>query len=544
LTRSHYLRLTWPVGLLGVLASVVTGFLLCRSESLVARAGFRADAAERAVAIRGAIDESLAAVHALAGYWKGVSDVDPVGFRRFASALIEHQPAIQALEWVPRVPHARRSEFEREARREGFAGFEIRERQRQGSMVAAGRRDEYFPVRYVEPLEGNEAALGFDLGSVPNRSRVLERARDENALKLTGRVMLVQETESNFGLLALRPIFDGEAGGDALTGFVLAVFRVEDMLAAAVDEPSLRPIALELRDLDAEPGEGLLYATADSGTSSGDLPVHTAGLEFGGRRWSLRLTPGDGYVLGWRLWVPVAGVGAVLAATTLGVGLLLLTAGSLRRRQLEELSLQVALTEERERRRIAVGLHDDIGQTLALARIRLGELARTSPSQERAASLREVRGLIDPALAAARSLAFDLSSPVLYELGLEPALHDLTERLERHSGVRFRFEADDRPKPLSEDASVVLFRVVRELAHNVVRHAEASSAAIKIERQDGQLHIAIEDDGVGFVPAEVNGHHMGLSNVRQQLQQIGARLSIRSSPGAGCRAGISLPVGE
>ena len=103
---------------------------------------------------------------------------------------------IQALEWIPFVSGPERKDFEERARQDGFTNFVITERQKQGVMVPAPERDAYFPVYYIEPQEGNEKALGFDLASNAVRREALELSRDYGRLISTSPITLVQEKEN------------------------------------------------------------------------------------------------------------------------------------------------------------------------------------------------------------------------------------------------------------------------------------------------------------------------------------------------------------
>jgi signal transduction histidine kinase len=214
--------------------------------------------------------------------------------------------------------------------------------------------------------------------------------------------------------------------------------------------------------------------------------------------------------------------------------------------QLQELELKSLLAEERERRRIAVGLHDDLGQNLATARILLDGLAESTASGETIQRVEAIRGLIDQAIRTSRSLTFDLSSPILYELGLEPALRALAEQLARESEVRFYFDTDQQPRNLTVDESIILFRVMRELARNVVKHAGAHTARIAVTTVGDEVHMRIEDDGVGLDDSGSRdagrAGGFGLWSVREHLRAIGGRLEIESERGAGTRVVVVAPL--
>ncbi|HYE31465.1 MAG TPA: PAS domain S-box protein [Methylomirabilota bacterium] len=212
--------------------------------------------------------------------------------------------------------------------------------------------------------------------------------------------------------------------------------------------------------------------------------------------------------------------------------------------QLQTLASNLSLSEERERRRIATNLHDRIGQSLAFAKLKLSALAKTSPNATDA--INEVRDLIEQAIGDTRSLTFELSPPVLYELGLPAALEWLARKIQREHGIATRFHDDGLPKVVDEDIRVVLFQAVRELLVNVVKHARATHAQVLLRRESDALRIIIEDDGVGFDPAKMaggsDGSGFGLFSVRERLDYLGGRVKIRSEPGLGTRVTLLAPL--
>ncbi len=219
--------------------------------------------------------------------------------------------------------------------------------------------------------------------------------------------------------------------------------------------------------------------------------------------------------------------------------------------QLRSLASELSLTEERERRRIAAELHDRIGQALALCRLRLRTVRDTvdSPDAERAVA--DVRGLIEQTIRDTRSLTFELSPPVLYELGFEPGVEWLAEHLGEEHGLKIRVQDDGEPKPLDEDVRTVLFTAVRELLINSAKHAAASEAVVRMSRGGDRIRIEVSDDGVGFDPAqaasaraESPGHPFGLFSIRERLGPLGGTLMIDSAPGRGTRATVVAPLAD
>jgi len=217
-------------------------------------------------------------------------------------------------------------------------------------------------------------------------------------------------------------------------------------------------------------------------------------------------------------------------------------------RQLKSLASKLTLAEERERRRIAIELHDEISQSLFISKMKLEALSKSPSDKEFNETLDEINYSLGRIIAAMRSLTFDLSSPILYEFGFEDAVAEwLNERVGRKYGIETVFEDDGLPKPLDEDIRVLLFRNVRELLINVVKHARAKKIKVSIQKVGDRIKICVEDDGLGFDSARAESmitdkKAFGLFSIRERLEHLGGNLDIKSSPGCGCRITITSPL--
>lgn len=211
--------------------------------------------------------------------------------------------------------------------------------------------------------------------------------------------------------------------------------------------------------------------------------------------------------------------------------------------QLRSLASELILTEERERRRIAMELHDHIGQSLAVAKIKLGALLELLKDTGLEEQVEEIRGLIEQSIGYTRSLTFDLSPAILYELGFEAALEWLCEQTQSQNLLAVEFRDDRQPKPLGDELRILLFRVVRELLHNVAKHADAGRAAVSMQRDGNKMRITVQDDGRGFDPngLSVTGG-FGLFSIREQVKHLGGHLRIESSPGNGSKFTLVAPL--
>ena len=209
-------------------------------------------------------------------------------------------------------------------------------------------------------------------------------------------------------------------------------------------------------------------------------------------------------------------------------------------RRLRSLASQLSLAEERERRRIAAGLHDYACQNLVLFKMKLQALSEPLPAAEMD-EIADICQTLDRTIESVRGLVFDLSSPTLYKFGLEAALEELLEdKVEAQHGIHYTFHDDGAAKPLAEDVRILLFQSVRELLINIIKHAQARVVTLDVARFDDSIRIEVTDDGIGFDVGDVladpsRNYGFGLFNIKERLDFIGGCLDVDSRRGEGSR---------
>jgi len=213
-------------------------------------------------------------------------------------------------------------------------------------------------------------------------------------------------------------------------------------------------------------------------------------------------------------------------------------------KQLKDLASDLSSAEERERRHLAEKLHDYVGQTLALAKIRLGWL-RENVAGEKQRVVNDVRRMIEQSIGHIRTLTFELSPPILHEVGLEAAIGWLVDETEKQSGLKIRMISDNKPKPMSDEMRIFLFNAVNGLLMNVIKHAQARHVLVSIRRHADNIMITVKDDGRGIksVPnnrVKIKGY--GLFSIRERLDIYGGDLRIESRPNKGTKISIRCPL--
>jgi nitrate/nitrite-specific signal transduction histidine kinase len=206
-----------------------------------------------------------------------------------------------------------------------------------------------------------------------------------------------------------------------------------------------------------------------------------------------------------------------------------------------------ALAVVEERNRLARDLHDSVTQSLYGLVVFAGagqEVIEAGDGKRAREHLARIEGAAQKALKEMRLLLYELRPPMLEEEGLEGALQQRLSAVESRAGLQVRLLVDgeiDLPAPVEEG----LYRIAQEALNNALRHAAATSVAVRIQANGEGLELSVEDDGVGFdVAAAADRGGLGLASMRERAQALGCRLDIVSQPGAGTTVKVTVPPGE
>jgi DNA-binding NarL/FixJ family response regulator len=214
--------------------------------------------------------------------------------------------------------------------------------------------------------------------------------------------------------------------------------------------------------------------------------------------------------------------------------------------RLRALVSELTLAGERERRRVAIELHDHLTQLLVVSRMGVMRARQLAQDPKLAKSLAETDEALEQSLRYTRSLMAELSPRVLYELGLPPALQWLGEQMRQH-GLTVGVRIDSDGLAIPEDQAIFVFQCVRELLWNVIKHADTQTATVSYSVGDRELTVAIADDGRGFDPAILQRgasttDQFGLFSIRERLELQGGNFQLESALGRGTRVTLRLPV--
>ena len=215
--------------------------------------------------------------------------------------------------------------------------------------------------------------------------------------------------------------------------------------------------------------------------------------------------------------------------------------------QMKKISFDLLWAEERERERIAGELHDRVGQSLLLVKMKLDALAVKIPAAELRILAVDAVSLLKTSIKDIRSLTFRMRPPILDSSGIQVALEWLCSSMNSDYGLVVDFTTDGHSLPLTADMRYSLYQAVRELLLNAAKHSGTAFAELSIKTDDENIIIQVKDNGVGsdkiamsLTVDNLSGY--GLYNVRQRIEQMGGVFAVASAPGKGVSVTLTLPL--
>ncbi|MEO6595556.1 MAG: CHASE domain-containing protein [Planctomycetota bacterium] len=574
--------LTAAVGLcLTVAAFLVVGDLR-DSRNL---ADLRNLAEDRLTLMATRLQSSLLRLEALRAFWLASQEVRADEFELFTALLMEGDPAIQALEWAPKVPASERADFEVRAS-SLLPGYRIRERLANGSFVPAGARSEYFPVLYIHSSKGNEYAIGFDLGSEPSRREALDHARDLGVPVSSQALRLLQAHDDPNGFLCVWPIYQRErpldtveALREGLAGYLVGAYRIAEIV-----EPSLgasTPAQFHMRVEVSSPNSEVqtLYDSTPPETMTSATLQIDGGVTALGLQWSI-VCAADESLLGqrrgpWHWFALAAGLLLTLLATMTLVQkqaraeALARVNGQLVR----EARLMESLQQTQRLESLGVlagGIAHDFNNLLT------GILGNADLALHHLSDDHPARECVSQARVAARRAA-DLTAQLLAYAGranLEREPLDLSALVRDMEGLLHTalppgvelVRQLDPALPAVKADKAQLQQVLLNLVMNGVEACREDGGMVKIQTSRAgpsdrslpteRVLLAVTDTGCGMPPdvkgrmfepfftTKFQGRGLGLASVQGIVRAHDGVISVQSEPGEGTRVLVELPALE
>jgi signal transduction histidine kinase len=216
-----------------------------------------------------------------------------------------------------------------------------------------------------------------------------------------------------------------------------------------------------------------------------------------------------------------------------------------REQKIAELSAHLLRVQEEERKRISRELHDETGQALMVIRLYLGMMESSITARSARAKIRETVEVVDRTIEGIRRIIGKLSPLMLQELGLVAAIRKEAKLLAKTTGVKTRVLISEDVGRLAPGAEQAIYRVVQEALHNVGKHARARNVIVQVMREDEQVHVVVEDDGIGIQGRpNVRNQSFGLAGMKERIAVLGGISRVISAKGKGTRIEITVPAGE
>lgn len=564
---------------LGVTASLMLTLLLLKTREENWQDEVRRLAQDRTEVIRGQILRSMEVLHGIVAFFETQKTLSREQFGVFVSSSLSRQPELQALAWDPRVPGSERQAWEQRAQAEGFPGFHFTEEKSEGELVSAQERAEYFPVFYLESLQKNAPALGFNVASEPHRREALEQARDTGNPKATAPIRLAQEQGSQRGFVVFEPLYDGPTGSleerrQSLLGFATAVFRIGDLIDLSLAGARENGVALTLRD---QADGSLLYYQA--GDRLSNHPTWTTSVNVAGRQWTLLFEPTTAFFAlssDAMPWITLCGGLVITALLSTYLWRSATQTAEVRRAQ-RELLTEVAVRKQAEAS---------------------AEAANRAKSEFLANMSHEIRTPMNAILGYAQILARDGALPRFHRDAVatilnsgDHLLHLIQEILDlskidaghmeiektnfdlaalvRELGAMFQHPCEEKQigfrieTPSFEKAVAVhgdegkLRQVLINLLGNAVKFTTQGRVILRaIPLEDDCWRFEVEDTGIGIPPAAVQrifdpfqqeagargGTGLGLTIARRQMEILGGKIGVHSEAGKGSCFHIELAL--
>ena len=259
-------------------------------------------------------------------------EVSRSDFATFVSHTLQHQKAISYLSWVPRVRYSQREIFEVSVLREGFANFQIQELNEQGQLQEAAVRDEYFPIRYIEPFADQQAIFGYDMGSSTARRNAIEDARDSGSLTVSDPLQTTDASgQPQVHILLFAPVYENGKPQDtmeqrktAFFGAAVSMIRMADLVKEILSNEDLSDVRIKFYDLSYPGKKGVFI---DEIKQLDQVHLFQSTINFGGKQYAFLAQPSTEYWkshIAWITWITM--IGGLLFTGLLGAYLLVATA--------------------------------------------------------------------------------------------------------------------------------------------------------------------------------------------------------------------------
>lgn len=306
----HHKRLILTLPIIALLLLTATATFLANKYN---NEKINTEINEHGLIIKSALESSMISqlntLYSLERFFASSERVERKEFHNFVAHYLEEIPSIRAIAWNPVIKDSARAAFEHSVQAEGYPHFQIIEPAVNQKMIPARHRSSYLPVAFIEPMQGNETALGFDSNSMDSRRLAFDQARDSGGIVMTAPIQLVQGGK---GIVSMMPIYLNGTGKQSLAerranimGFVVIIFRVKDIIPESIYTPGL---AYQLIDKESASEQEVIFSRDWETVKTADRQegfflaksvsfVYESSFRVGHRIWHLKIMPSKAWLL-------------------------------------------------------------------------------------------------------------------------------------------------------------------------------------------------------------------------------------------------------
>jgi len=233
------------------------------------------------------VRRNISLLHSLKGFILAAHTVSRSQFQAFSTAALKTSPSVQMLAWLPAIPVQEREAFEQSVQAEGYSNYQIMDLLTSGELTRSKKRERYFPIYFIEPMQGNLQAFGFDPASENRRRTTLAKAEEMNLMQVSPILRLVQEIGQQQGAIFTAPVFSAKNG--QLSGYVMLSIRLADLVYASTRSTTVpRKLLIEIQEAN--------QAIQRQSTKTPDSFLFRKPLTVLNSEWDIIITPDRGFL--------------------------------------------------------------------------------------------------------------------------------------------------------------------------------------------------------------------------------------------------------
>jgi len=534
------------------------------------RSEFELTVADRHYSIEREKANNFELFRSVQAFYESSVEVTRKEFKTFVNSIIRsHSNDIQSIEWIPMVLDLERQTYEETTRMEGFPDFQITELNPQGNKTRANKRDEYFPIYFIEPYEKNKMAMGFDIASDPICLKALKKARDTGKMTITEQITLIQGPDKQHGFLAFLPVYYRNKAIDTvkekranLFGVVGASFRSKQVIEEPLTYITHAGIDIHVYDESTTPRDKFVYlhtCLPEEKYKNGIIKKLLVKnnkfevshkLNVADRTWMLTYEASHDFIAQRKTWQPLGSLSVGLLFTFLLSFYMLITVR--RTVKIEQLAekLLTEINEHkltgkklektlREKEILLEEIHHRVKNNLVLLYGLISLQQSTIGDKEIEKDLLETAKQRIGTVSKIHQMMYQAKS--LAAINFSKYIRDIvdeTKKIYKLEKKKITIEFDVEPITFTIEKAIPCALIINELVTNIFKHAfinrDSGRVRVLLKREGDHKKLQISDDGIGMPEEFMSKSHekLGLRLITMLTQQLKGDIKYKRENGS------------